>query len=358
MSFQGQTARTSAHTGSAPQWNELLTLPFKAPSGDYSPAALDAVTDVVTVSIFDEVTVSYIQDDRDKHTAVSQSEHRYLGSFSVPFTTLYHNGHIEGEFRLDAPLSSLAYITKKDATGGGVLVPGSPLSPHHGRDPETAVSNALDVVDSNRDAHVYVSLTLVPRLQLSEFDGVSNSAIVRPRAPGVDNSVMDHAKAWEIKYNKKDRPIKAFALNSKGHHVLLYRFLAPVELPPNVAIVLAGESGAPATDEGKPPELSAHHRRLTSYMSTASAFRLGSDAGSVVVEDETKPVRIRDATYPRMVSSSQVIRYVAAMPRISDWVGGSIGKGVFALLSNVSPWRLCFWLVVTACGVRCWQMCG
>lgn len=99
LSFQNKIARTSAHAGVAPQWNQVLTLPFKAPSGDYSAAALSNITDHIQISLFDEVTTNFTRDDRDRHTTVTQKEARYLGCVRIPFTSLYQAGHIEGEFR-------------------------------------------------------------------------------------------------------------------------------------------------------------------------------------------------------------------------------------------------------------------
>lgn len=43
-------------------------------------------------------------------------ERRYLGSFSVPFETIYTEGRIEGVFRIDTPAINFGY----DHTASGV----------------------------------------------------------------------------------------------------------------------------------------------------------------------------------------------------------------------------------------------
>ena len=55
VSFGGAAVKSTASAGIAPQWNELLTLPFTPPNNDFSPMALAAVRDDVVVSLFDEV---------------------------------------------------------------------------------------------------------------------------------------------------------------------------------------------------------------------------------------------------------------------------------------------------------------
>lgn len=41
--------------------------------------------------------------------STARVEKRYLGSCSVPFTTLFHEGRIEGVFRMDTPTLNFGY---------------------------------------------------------------------------------------------------------------------------------------------------------------------------------------------------------------------------------------------------------
>ena len=45
VTFQGTTQRTRLATGSSPSWQESLSLPFRPPGGDFSPAALQSFVD-------------------------------------------------------------------------------------------------------------------------------------------------------------------------------------------------------------------------------------------------------------------------------------------------------------------------
>ena len=138
---------TSAMDGGTPMWRESLSLPFRAPQDDFSPASLEQVREDVYFTLFDEVIeddsnrggglyISFVYDyflflcnsDRILLSFIHFSsspiifsagllegespfrvERRYLGSFSVPFETIYTEGRIEGVFRLDTPAINFGY---------------------------------------------------------------------------------------------------------------------------------------------------------------------------------------------------------------------------------------------------------
>jgi hypothetical protein len=195
LSFGGVSCKTSASSGAAPQWNELISVPFKAPNNDYSPHALTCIREHVVITLFDEVAVEGVEDDRDRLTTVMRREHRYLGSVEIPFTTLYFNGRVEGEVRLRTPLATLGYCS---GFGGAVAVPGSPGGTAAGR------SDGLAVADSKTATHLYFSACLHPQLPPPPERRESG----HPRAKGVEPAVMDHARAWQAKYAVKDRHVK------------------------------------------------------------------------------------------------------------------------------------------------------
>ncbi len=53
---------TSAMDGGTPMWRESLSLPFRAPQDDFSPASLEQVREDVYFTLFDEV----IEDDSNR----------------------------------------------------------------------------------------------------------------------------------------------------------------------------------------------------------------------------------------------------------------------------------------------------
>lgn len=123
--FQEGSVRTTTVEGISPKWDQILSLPFRAPQDDYSPGNLEQVTDEVFFNLFDEV----ILDDSSlgghlEGESTERIEKRYLGSFSVPFSTIYTEGRIEGIFRLRTPPIHYGYnrkattlVSKKGDTG-------------------------------------------------------------------------------------------------------------------------------------------------------------------------------------------------------------------------------------------------
>ena len=78
--------------------------------GDFSPARLQQVRDNVEVMLFDTVEIDtgagggFYDDENSVRT-----EKRFLGNLSIPFSTIYMEGKVEGTFRLNAPDVCLGY---------------------------------------------------------------------------------------------------------------------------------------------------------------------------------------------------------------------------------------------------------
>ena len=68
------------------------------------------VQDSLHLHLFDEVRVDILEDERDRESRIHQRiENRWLGSLSIPFSSLYQNTRIEGTFRLHSPSVLLGY---------------------------------------------------------------------------------------------------------------------------------------------------------------------------------------------------------------------------------------------------------
>jgi coiled-coil and C2 domain-containing protein 2A len=98
--IQGYSARTTVAIGPNPAWNQELTLTFKSSNNDFSPETLNRVRDCLHIHLFDEVTVDLVEDETERTSQIHQRvEKKWLGSLSIPFSSLYRNTRIEGTFR-------------------------------------------------------------------------------------------------------------------------------------------------------------------------------------------------------------------------------------------------------------------
>lgn len=83
---------------------------FNPPNNQFIPSVIRSVKDEIYFNIFDVVT-TVESSAENKSKKVSSNERRWLGSLSIPFTTIYTNScKVEGFFRLDTPVLNLAYI--------------------------------------------------------------------------------------------------------------------------------------------------------------------------------------------------------------------------------------------------------
>lgn len=94
VSFRDQNLRTKPVEGPFPQWNQILEFDFAPPNNDFSPEVLRWIRSQIYFDIFDEITVDSLKDDRDISLNNQRSECRWLGSFSIPFNTVYENGKV------------------------------------------------------------------------------------------------------------------------------------------------------------------------------------------------------------------------------------------------------------------------
>jgi coiled-coil and C2 domain-containing protein 2A len=107
--FRGQRKRTVTSAGTYPLFNESLTLDFEIPGHKLEPKVLRMVREDVHVNLYDEVTIEMDKDDRRENVIYERRERRWLGSFRIPFSTIYANRKVEGTFRMNVPVVNLGY---------------------------------------------------------------------------------------------------------------------------------------------------------------------------------------------------------------------------------------------------------
>lgn len=300
--FQGRAVRSSAVSGSNPQWNEILGIPFMLPNGgsDTSPARLADITDNLTLSLFDEGVLEGRVDDRDVLTTVVRRQRRWLGTISIPFVSLYAQGGLKAEMRLETPAVNLGYRTPSvvhvgsstlqgpggaarvgglDAmalgAGGGGAGGGMAGAPGQGGGGHASMTLAISdpvgmtaVAESNRRAtHLYVCISVDPPLPAADDDdedgddkddGDGAGQMRALRGLKFDGSIemrriLEYAAKWSDKYGSKkessigaggtmkklNRVVKAIVSNIVGEPVLVTRYLAPQAPPPDAAAAVA-----------------------------------------------------------------------------------------------------------------------
>eukprot|EP01038_Epipyxis_sp_PR26KG_P007416 gene7416-10108_t len=115
ISFQQNVVSTICYEGATPLWKQSFRIPFQAPDDDYSPLKILSMSDEVFFTLFDEV----VEDDSAKGGFLEgessiRIERRYLGSFSLPISTIYREGRIEGLFRMETPAVNFGYTSETD----------------------------------------------------------------------------------------------------------------------------------------------------------------------------------------------------------------------------------------------------
>jgi len=202
--FQGKVQRTRRMEGPNPQWNENVTIPFSPPNNDWSFQTLEAVQDSVSINLFDEMTFNNARDDRERNTIYQRIEQRWVGSLSIPFSTIYQNGVVEGAFVLDVPVLNLGYQTEAPT----IPAETSSLSP----------------------AHTMLSLfiTLDPPL-------VTQPPVIDELDSKEDKALLFYGNQWieTIKKMKQcaQRDVQFTCANLDGQAVLVCRYVRP-QAPP------------------------------------------------------------------------------------------------------------------------------
>nr|XP_022316561.1 coiled-coil and C2 domain-containing protein 2A-like isoform X3 [Crassostrea virginica] len=203
--FQDVFLQTEVGDGPNPSFNEELEMPFKAPNDDYTPANLQTVTDNLYLNLFDQVLIDIQEDDRQRGTTVHQRiEKKWLGGLTIPFSTVYFNGKIEGTFKLNKPPVLLGYTQGADEEEG--------TTPSH-----------------EENTYLSVFMTIEPPLQSPEP--------MRERfSTTEDEKLLQYADNWEKTLNAKfkDRDFKTTVIDVNGKTVFVTRYFKALEPPQEI----------------------------------------------------------------------------------------------------------------------------
>ncbi|KAL9654001.1 hypothetical protein ABK040_014210 [Willaertia magna] len=199
VTFDGKVEKTKPVEGPFPQFNQTLSINLNVPRNDFSPDTLRNFDKELYFDIFDEITIESLRDERDYNSINQRAELRWLGSYSVPFSTLYESGKIVGTFRLKTPPLYLGY--KKT------------------------------IPDSNAYSALTVCISLDPPLPTPEK---TEDLVLTGEDPEVYSYCQWWTKVVKRKRYCKKRNIKALASNIEGRATLITRYITPQETPPEL----------------------------------------------------------------------------------------------------------------------------
>ena len=201
-SFQGQSFASDAKAGPSPIWNQRAHLDLTAPNGDWSQQSLMSMSADVSFNLFDRISRS-VRDERDPNKRTLRDEARWLGSFTVPFSTIYRAGEVKGVFPLSMPPILLGYAKDGRSTSKR-LVP---------------------------NAQLKLFVTVEPLLPPLKSE-------VRERFTTKDASMQEFAvrrvrqTRLSLPKHLHHRPVTIFAPTAMGDKALVCRYIRP-QPPPN-----------------------------------------------------------------------------------------------------------------------------
>eukprot|EP00741_Cyanophora_paradoxa_P005183 tig00000852_g5023.t1 len=265
--FMSRSGRTRCMEGSSPQWNEAVTMPVEIiQAKGFSP---EEVRDEISINFFDESVAEKPRDDRLKNTVTHHVERRWLGSFSLPFTTLYANERIEGTFELETPMVNLGYRHEAGDTLKGTLSTlGSP-APEERPEGEAKAEEAGKKGEKEKAAPSMVSLFFALDPPLFSREPVEDEL-----ATTEERSLMQYGAQWlrEIRRHKhlQRRDARFTVADINGSAVFVCRYVRAGGIAP-------------------PPELStpgkvARFVSLIPFLEDAAAFKGRTDVWATCEE--------------------------------------------------------------------------
>ncbi|XP_043210658.1 coiled-coil and C2 domain-containing protein 2A-like [Amphibalanus amphitrite] len=206
LTFQRQTVRSNVAQGPNPTWNQDLKLPVTLPP--QGVADLHSLDDVIHLSLQDEVLVDLLDDDRLQDTNVHQRiERRWLAELTVPFSTLYINGRVEGTFRLNTPPLLIGY--ECDVTARGTLF-------HLTESLPTGQTGTYVTVFITLEPPVNVPPTVQEHLESMETE-----------------KLLSHCELWTRAFRRDypGRRVRCTVLDVTGRSALVCRYIRPLRPP-------------------------------------------------------------------------------------------------------------------------------
>ena len=227
-------ARTPCSTGGSPVWEEMVQIPFVLPHASFSPDALSQIREDVHFALFDAETVPGEGGRRGK------PQPRFLGHFSIPFSTIYMQGRVAGTFRVEMPPVNLGYTMRRQPNhrGGG--------GGGRGGDSDAAAHAEPGTTQNFEVTTLTVQATLEPPLKRPVQGSApeDTDAALGEGAPRDERKLYEYGLVWlaELQdtwsgvfgFADDDRHFMVYAPDYEGKQVFIPRYLMPQEPPPGM----------------------------------------------------------------------------------------------------------------------------
>ena len=174
--------------------------------------------------LFDEVMTDLVEDETERGSQIHQRvEKKWLGSLSIPFSSLYRNAKIEGTFKLHSPPILLGY--ERAGIVGGLSLAQTECS-------SSTLGMGGGLAKNAKNAtYLNIYVTLQPPLIVPE-----------PVKEKLDcdepESIVQHCLNWshDLQERCPGRKINALVADVTGKSVLVTRFFRPISAPHEVKL--------------------------------------------------------------------------------------------------------------------------
>ena len=160
-----------------------------------TPRNMMTIPDEIRISLFDKVEMQADKHQHNSRSAVLRSESRFLGSFAIPFTTVYMNKQISGLVPISKPIFSMGYNSQ---------------------------------IEDETESRLRLMITTEPALELPVEDEI-------PPMFGEEAKLIRQSQAYlsRLKKNSKtrNRNVKVLAKNIDQESILIMRYLTPQKPP-------------------------------------------------------------------------------------------------------------------------------
>ena len=229
--------RTDSVDGIHPDYNSKMNFTLKPKNGQefFSREELKECSGNFYFCLYDELRTEDKIFEKDSNTYIYKYEKKYLGSFKIPFTTLFQNGNLlETVSKVNVPQTVFGYYHDTSSIFDVLNNTEQDLRNKEGPKQESAFGNTSNrsgfklvddvkrIINPNVNSYISLYMTLDPVPGINKIDDSDYT-------PGFEDSIfLINATKWlkSVKdSNKKDRNIRILAENFDGYSVYMPRYI-------------------------------------------------------------------------------------------------------------------------------------